>query len=196
MRDLAVVQELEDGGGHDGAVGIRLAHDDGGVHDHERVHGVLEELDGAGAVQEGPGLTKEGRAGGAGFQAHLAGLGLGGGITDGVSFLHGAFAGNRLGGEQEAFQQGCLPGRVGTHEGRNARGRWSLRHDLSPCTSSFQHKSHECINTPVFRPRFLMAIENRTGQVSILSADPIFLIHNRRGRGEAGATLEKSRTWL
>ncbi len=122
MGDLVVIEELQGRGGHQGARRVGIAHHHGDVGGHEGMDRLLAELDGAGAVDEGPGLTLVAARGDAGLDAHLAGLGFHGGIADGGPLLDGALARQCARHEEKALHQGGLSGEVGAHDGRYA---WS-----------------------------------------------------------------------
>ena len=123
VGDLVVVEELEGRRDHQGAVGIGIADHHGDVGHHEDVGRLLAELHGARAVDEGPGLAVVRAGGQAGFHAHLPGLGLGGGVTDGVPLLDGALARQGARCEEQALHQGGLSREIGANNGRYP-GSW------------------------------------------------------------------------
>jgi len=125
MRDVVIVEELEDRTGGGGLAGLGLDDDDGDVGDHAGVAGVEGELDAAGGVDEGPAVAEVAAVTDGQLGAGATVAGFGGGVTDGIAVLDGTLALNRAGGVQQCFEQAGLAGLVGA-EDRGAAGRAAI----------------------------------------------------------------------
>ena len=120
-RNLARIEEIQQRGGRDRAIGGGLRHQHDGVHAHRGVERFLKEFERTGAVQRGQGLVHMDEARGADLDAHPPRPGLRRTVGDQIALLDRALARNRARGEQHVLQEGGLAARKRPGERETAR---------------------------------------------------------------------------
>jgi hypothetical protein len=107
-----VLELLEDELQRRNALGIGLAHHDGGIACGQRQRALVLELDGARAIDESELVVEKGGVGDVELDAHAVVAGLGRGVAHGVLVGYLALARDGAGARQDRFQQGRLAGQV------------------------------------------------------------------------------------
>ena len=133
VRNVAVVEEAQQRRHRQRLVDPRLADQHRRVATLIALQRFLQQLDGAGAVEEGPGFAQILGGGDVDLDAHLARARLGCGIADGVALADAALADGGTGDGQDAFEQGRLAAEVGADECcATGCGRSLCGHDTLP----------------------------------------------------------------
>ena len=110
--NAAVLELLEDQLQRRHALGIGLAHHDGGIAAGERERAFVLEFDGAGAVDEGEVVAEEADVGDVELDAHAVVAGFGGGIADRVLVGDLALARHGAGAGENGFEKRGLAGEI------------------------------------------------------------------------------------
>jgi hypothetical protein len=121
VRNGAIVEEPQQRRQGKHLLRLRLADDNGQVDHHQRVVGVLSQLDEAGTVKEGPGLAQVLRRRDVDLRRHLSSARFRRAVAHGVAVAHAPSAADRPGERQHALEKRCLTREVGTDEGGAAR---------------------------------------------------------------------------
>ena len=131
MRDLVLIEELEERRDRDHALDHRLDHDHRGIDAEQGGARLLGELDRSRTVEDGePGAVVLGGRG-IDLDAHLALARLGRGVADGVALARLALAVDAAGHEQQALEKRGLAGPVGTDQ-CDITDRGSCGHGILP----------------------------------------------------------------
>ncbi len=118
-----------------GTGGVGFGNHDGDIRRQHGVHAILQQFDGAGAVDEHPGLIQKCAAGEIRFGGHAPFPGLATQIAQRLAGRRTArpFDGARL--RQQCFEQGGLTAALGPHDRRASCARLCLAHNRSPLSS-------------------------------------------------------------
>ena len=121
MRDLVVVEELEERPQRQHPVGIRLADDDRDISGQERALRLEDEVDRTGAVEERPAVAEILGGCGVDLGRHLPRPRLGRGVADEIALLDRAAPAGHPAGEEQGLEQRRLAREIGADERRAAR---------------------------------------------------------------------------
>ena len=114
--NAAVLQLLHDQLQRRHALGVGLAHDDGGVAGGQRQRTFVLEFDRAGRVDEGEAVAEEGGVGNVELDAHAVVARFRGSVSNRVPVRHLALARDGAGANEDGFEQGGLAGEIGPNQ--------------------------------------------------------------------------------